>query len=34
MSLTYVNLDTTTGVVLLPNSAVLAATVGPPQWRG
>lgn len=33
MTLTYVSMGTDTGVVLLPNNAVLAAAIGPPEWQ-
>ena len=33
MTLTYVSMGTDSGVVLLPNNAVLAAAVGPPEWQ-
>lgn len=33
MTLTYVSMGTDSGEVLLPNNAVLAAAIGPPQWR-
>jgi small-conductance mechanosensitive channel len=34
MTLTYVSVATQKGEVLLPNSAVLAAAIGPAQWLG
>jgi small-conductance mechanosensitive channel len=34
MTLTYVSLATDDGTVLLPNSAVLAAAIGPAHWQG
>jgi small-conductance mechanosensitive channel len=33
MSLTYVSVTTDQGTVLRPNSAVLAAAIGPPDWQ-
>lgn len=33
MTLTYVSVTTDQGTVLLPNSAVLAAAIGPPDWQ-